>query len=159
MFDGICFGEMIWMRWICFLFFWVFLLLGTKHLHVLQWAGRSSGHYIVQFLPCPQVTWDTIPPWVTPIYHKKRKSFNLRFLHETLDGPPLLTYHLVIKQLRETMPRDPHYYFRWDSQFWVAQDYVHNFGFKLHENLTLGCDIRGMWEKRVHLVLWWPLHP
>lgn len=35
-------------------FFWFFLLLGTKHLHVLQWVGRSSGNYIVEFLPCPQ---------------------------------------------------------------------------------------------------------
>ncbi len=59
-------------------FFLAFFLLGTKHLHVLQWVGRSSVNYIVQFLPCPQVTWDTIPSWVTPIYLKKWKSFNLK---------------------------------------------------------------------------------
>lgn len=100
------FGKTLWLWNVWWNIFW--------------WNDMNAVNmnYIVQFLPCPQVTWDTIPRWVIPIYHKKCKSFNFEIpswnfrWSTTFDLPSGHTTTLG------TMPR-PHN-FRWDSQFWVA---------------------------------------
>lgn len=127
-------------------FFCFFSLLGTKHLHVLQWAGRSSGNYIVQFLPCPQ-------KWLGRLFLLGSPQFTIR------SASPLI-WHSFMKlwMVHHFWPTiwswnnfrkpclDP---MIWDEivNFGLQQDYVHNFGFKLHEYRTLGCNIHGMWRK------------